>query len=63
MDVHARDVVTSLVEGGAVDATDFSWQAQLRSYWAPPSVSVHMLLYCISMPSSAASVTHQGQYV
>jgi dynein heavy chain len=33
MDVHARDVVTSLVEKGIESDTDFEWQAQLRSYW------------------------------
>lgn len=33
MDVHARDVVTSLVTKGIQSDADFEWQAQLRSYW------------------------------
>ena len=33
MDVHARDVVATLAKNGVSSATDFDWQAQLRSYW------------------------------
>lgn len=33
MDVHARDVVTGLVQQGVADVRDFEWQAQLRTYW------------------------------
>ncbi|KAG2482389.1 hypothetical protein HYH03_018685 [Edaphochlamys debaryana] len=33
MDVHARDVVTALVAQAVTTASDFEWQAQLRSYW------------------------------
>lgn len=33
MDVHARDVVAELAKEGVHDASDFAWQAQLRSYW------------------------------
>ncbi|GMH41668.1 hypothetical protein BSKO_09578 [Bryopsis sp. KO-2023] len=33
MDVHARDVVTTLAAKGIDNIADFEWQAQLRSYW------------------------------
>ena len=33
MDVHARDVVSVLAKNGVASASDFDWQAQLRSYW------------------------------
>ena len=33
MDVHARDVVSTLAKNGVASAGDFDWQAQLRSYW------------------------------
>lgn len=33
MDVHARDVVTTLNEDKITSDAAFAWQAQLRSYW------------------------------
>ncbi|KAJ9530913.1 hypothetical protein QJQ45_028793, partial [Haematococcus lacustris] len=33
MDVHARDVVAGLLDGGVGDPTDFAWQSQLRTHW------------------------------
>ena len=33
MDVHSRDVVAQLAAEGVAQASDFAWQAQLRTYW------------------------------
>lgn len=33
IDVHAADVVRSLIEEKILDPVDFSWLAQLRYYW------------------------------
>ncbi len=41
MDVHARDVVSSLVKDQVQGLEDFAWQAQLRTYWQKPQVRVH----------------------
>nr|XP_031828293.1 dynein heavy chain 6, axonemal [Nomia melanderi] len=33
VDVHARDIVTSMVEHGVSSSTDFEWTKALRYYW------------------------------
>ncbi|XP_073507678.1 dynein axonemal heavy chain 3-like [Phyllobates terribilis] len=43
IDVHARDVVSSLNKGGISNISDFSWIAQMRYYWEKGSVVVKMV--------------------
>ncbi|XP_068162278.1 dynein axonemal heavy chain 10 [Antennarius striatus] len=35
LDVHARDIVDSLLLNGVMDAQEFEWERQLKFYWKP----------------------------
>ena len=39
-DVHARDIVASMLEARVADIGSFLWQQQLRYYWLPETVDV-----------------------
>lgn len=42
MDVHARDVVSRLVQLRAEAESDFAWQSQLRHRWEEEGCAVHI---------------------
>ena len=56
MDVHARDVVTGLVEAEVTQVADFSWQCQLRGYWEEGTVMMRIMNAEVCMLPSIAKL-------
>ncbi|XP_064550918.1 dynein axonemal heavy chain 10 [Drosophila montana] len=43
IDVHARDIIDNFVRDNVLDASEFSWESQLRFYWVKFYDNLHVL--------------------
>ncbi|KAH8295402.1 hypothetical protein KR018_010894 [Drosophila ironensis] len=43
VDVHARDIIDNFVRDNVLDASEFSWESQLRFYWVKFYDNLHVL--------------------
>ncbi|XP_030371764.1 dynein heavy chain 10, axonemal [Scaptodrosophila lebanonensis] len=43
IDVHARDIIDNFVRDNILDASEFSWESQLRFYWVKFYDNLHVL--------------------
>ncbi|CUG93652.1 unnamed protein product [Bodo saltans] len=60
VDVHARDVITALMEADCTTVMDFNWQKQLRYYWMEGSDGSRVDCH---ISHSAARVTYGYEYL
>lgn len=56
IDVHSRDIVSSLLSKGTSNTQDFEWQMQLRYYWEEDDLVVRQV-----RPDALCSLV-QGTY-
>lgn len=43
IDVHARDIIDNFVRDNVLDASEFSWESQLRFYWVKFYDNLHVI--------------------
>lgn len=48
IDVHSRDIVSSLLSKGTSSTEEFEWQMQLRYYWEDDDLVVRQVRHCLS---------------